>query len=101
MVRLVNKVFITLLSFSRSLTTKCVSLNNEPSLARPTLVDLNLSKFYYYLFMVSLDRFNRSCNALNDLSSKISVSDKTEDVDLNVFNMIAKVNESKALTKII
>lgn len=51
--------------------------------------------------MVSLDRFNGSCNALNDLSSKISVSDKTEDVDLNVFNMIAKVNESKALTKII
>ena len=54
MVRLVNKVFITLLSFSRSLTTKCVSLNNEPSLARPTLVDLNSSKFYY-LFMVSLE----------------------------------------------
>ena len=51
--------------------------------------------------MVSLDRFNGSCNALNDLSSKISVSDKTEDVDGNVFNMIAKVNESKALTKII
>ena len=29
------------LSFSESLATKCVSLNNEPCMARPTLIDLN------------------------------------------------------------
>ena len=32
---------IVLLSFSESLATKCVSLNNEPCMARPTLIDLN------------------------------------------------------------
>ena len=32
---------IALLSFSESLATKCVSLNNEPCMARPTLIDLN------------------------------------------------------------
>ena len=38
--------------------------------------------------MVSLDRCIRSCNTLDDPSCKICVPNKTENVDLNVFNMI-------------
>ena len=32
---------IALLSFSESLAKKCVSLNNETCMARPTLIHLN------------------------------------------------------------
>ena len=32
---------IGLLSFSEFLATKCVSLNNEPCMIRPFLIDLN------------------------------------------------------------
>ena len=54
--------------------TKCISLNNEPCLAIPTLTDLNSkSEFYCYPFMVSLDRYNRSCNNLDGLLSIICV----------------------------
>lgn len=42
--------------------------------------------------MVSLDRFNRICNAFEDPSGRIWVPDKTEDVNINAFNMIAKIN---------
>ena len=39
MLWLIKQVFNgLLLSFSRSLATKCVSLNNEPCMARPTLL---------------------------------------------------------------
>ena len=38
--------------------------------------------------MVSLDRCNESCNTFDDLSSRICVENKIEDVNLNVFNMI-------------
>ena len=38
---LIEQVFIELLSLSGSLATKCVSLNNEPCMIRPTLTDLN------------------------------------------------------------
>ena len=34
-------MFIVLMSFSSPLATKYVSLNNEPCIARPTLIDLN------------------------------------------------------------
>ena len=49
--------------------------------------------------MLSLNRCNGSCNTFDELSSRICVSSETEDVYLNVFNMITKINESKTLTK--
>ena len=49
MFRLIKQVFIVLLSFSRSLATKRVSLSsNEPCMARPTFTDLNPIQLNYY-----------------------------------------------------
>ena len=47
--------------------------------------------------MVNLDRYNRSCNTLDDLFNRICVRNKIEDLNLNVFNMIARINGSKTL----
>ena len=49
------------------------------------------TEFYYYPFAVKLDRCVGSCNTLNDLSNKIYVPSKTEDLNLSVFNMIAAI----------
>ena len=49
--------------------------------------------------MVNLERCNGSCITLDDPSCKICIPNKTEDHNLNVFNMITRTNESKALTK--
>ena len=49
--------------------------------------------------MISLDRCGGSCNALDDLLSRICVPKKTEYVNLNIFNMITGINESKAIKK--
>ena len=69
MFRLIKQVFIVLLSFSGSLESKCVSLNNEPCTIRPTLINLNPTELNYYPFMISLDKCSRSCNAADDLWS--------------------------------
>ena len=47
MFRLLTKVCVTLLSFSRFLATKCVSINNASCVTRPTLNDLNPLWFNY------------------------------------------------------
>ena len=49
--------------------------------------------------MVNLDRCNRSCNTFDDTSGKMCVSNKTENVNMNVFKMITVINESKTLAK--
>ena len=53
---LIKQVFIVLLSFSESLATKFLFLNDEPRLVRPTLIDLNPIELKYYPFMISLDK---------------------------------------------
>ena len=55
MFRLIKQVFIALLSFSGFLATKCVSLNSELCVIRPTLIDLNPIKLNYYPVIISLD----------------------------------------------
>ena len=40
-----------------------------------------------------------SCNTLNDLSNKVYVPNKTEGLNLSVFNMITGINKSKTLTR--
>ena len=42
-----------------------------------------------------------SCNTLNNLSNKVCLPNETEDLNLNVFNMITGINESKTLRKYI
>ena len=70
----IKEVFIILLSFSQSLATKCVSLNDEPSMVRSVLIDLNPIELKFYPFMISLDKYSRSCNVL---SPKICVTKET------------------------
>ena len=80
-----------------------VSLSNQKCMTQPTLINLHPNEYSqelnYYLFVVKFDRFVGSCNTLDDLSNKVCVSNKTEDLNLSVFNMITGMNESKTLTK--
>ena len=49
-------LFIVLLSFSEPLATKCMFLNDEPCMVRPTLIDMNPFELKYYPFMISLNK---------------------------------------------
>ena len=72
MFSLTKQAFTVLLSFSSSLAriakvsdqTKCLSLNDEPYMVRPTLIDLNLVELKYYPVMISFDKCGGSCNVL-------------------------------------
>ena len=68
-------LFIVLLSFGSSLATKCLFLNDEPYMVRPTLIDLNPVGFKYCPFMISLNKCAGTCNVL---SPKICVPKETK-----------------------
>ena len=80
-------------SFSRSLAsvanvsnfTTCVSLNQQPCITRPTIINLNPDEhnqgFCYYTFMIKLDKCNGSCNTLDDVSLEICVPNKLENLN--------------------
>ena len=54
-----------LLNFSESLITKCVSLSDETCMVRYTVFDLDPIELKYYLFIISLDKCDGSCNVLS------------------------------------
>ena len=62
---IIKQAFIVLLSFSESLAcnrTKCLFLNDEPCMVRPTLIDMNPVKVKYYPFMISINKCTGNCN---------------------------------------
>ena len=95
---LIKKIFIGLLTgiVSAWNQTKCVSLSNQKFMTQPTLINLNPNEYsqelLYYSFEVNLDRCIGSCNTLNDLSNKVCIPNKAEDINLLVFNMITWLN---------
>ena len=78
MFNFIKQLFIGLLSFSSSSTTKCVSLNDEPCIIRPNLMDLHPVEVKYYPFMISLDNCTISCNVY----PQKYVSNKTKDINV-------------------
>ena len=105
MFRIIKKMFIVLLTsiVNASNHTKYVSLCNQKCKIQPTLINLHPNEYrqelHYYLFEVKLDRCVGSCNTLKDLSNKVCVPNKTEDLNIHIFNMITGTSESKILAK--
>ena len=60
---------------------------------------MNTVKNFTTAFAFKSDRCAGSCNTFSDLSNKVCVPNKSEDLNLSVFNMIIGINESKTLTK--
>ena len=102
---LIKRIFIGLLTSLVNVSnhTKCILLSYQKYITLPTLINLHPNGYsqelHYYPFAVKLDRSVGRCNTLNDLSNKVCVPNKTEDLNLSVFNMITGINESKILTK--
>ena len=97
-------VFVVLSSIvNASKHTKCPSLSYQKCEIQTTVINLHPNEysqeFHYYSFSVKLDRYVGSCKFLNDLCNKVCIPNKTEDLNLSVFNMITRINESKALIK--
>ena len=68
-----KQVFIVFLSFSGSLTRKCVSLNDKQCTVISKFINLNPFETEYYQSMVGLDKCSGSCNVL---SPEICISKK-------------------------
>ena len=66
-------------------------------MVRPSLIDLNHVELEYYLFMISIGKYSRSCNSW---SAKICILKETKDVKVKAFDIIANKNEAKAMENV-
>ena len=94
MFRLIKEILISIVNASDH--TKCVSLSNQKCMTQTTLINLHPNKqsqkFHSSPFAFKLDRYFGSCDTLNDLSNKVFVPIKTEDLNLIMLNIISGIN---------
>ena len=96
MLGIIKKMFIVILTniVDASNRTKCASLSNQKSEFQPALIDLHPNEYsqesHYHPFPVKLDKCLGSCNTLNNLSNKVCVPNKTEDLNTYVFHNISE-----------
>ena len=85
------------LSTTRSNATllSCISMNNQPCKVRPEIINVNSNNPIFYPFNVRTSKCSGNCNNINDPFAKICVPDVVKDLNVKVFNLMSRTNETK------
>ena len=99
MFRFIKKVFYIRSLFSSSLvsttTLSCISMNNQACKVRPEIFNVNSNEPAFYPFSIKISKCRGSCNNINDPYAKICVPDSVKDLNVKVFNLMSRTNETR------
>ena len=73
----------------------CISLKNQECKVRPTIADINSDNPIFYLFSNKINKCSSSCNNINNPHAKICVPDTVKDLNVRVFNLMSRTNETR------
>ena len=72
-----------------------VSMNNHECKVRPEIVNVTSNKPVFYPFSVKTNKYSGSCNNINDPYAKLCVPDVVKNINIKVFNLISRTNETR------
>ena len=72
-----------------------ISMNNQPCKARPEIINVNSNNSIFYPFSIKTSKCSGSCNDINGPQAKICVTDIFKNLNLKVFNLISRTNETR------
>ena len=70
-------------------------MNNQACKVRPEIINVNSNEPVFYPFSIKTSKCSGSYNNINDPYAKICVSDAVKDLNLRVFNLISRTNETR------
>ena len=70
-------------------------MNNQACKTRPQIVDVNSNNPIFYPFRIKISKFSGTCNDINDLYSTICVPDVLKNLNIKVFNLMLRTNETR------
>ena len=95
---LVKKAFfagLTILSTLMGVNSlSCISRNNQKCKVRPQIVNVNGNEPGFFYFSIKTSKCSGSCNNINDLYVKICVPAVVKNLNVKVFNLISRANET-------
>ena len=89
----IGSLFLSSLVSTTSLN--CISMKNQECKVRPEIINVNSNEPVFYPFSVKTSKCSGSCNNINDLYAKICIPDVIKDLNVKVFNLIPRTNETR------
>ena len=82
-------------NLSTANSLECVSMNIQECKVRPEIVNVNSNKPVFYPFCIKISKCSSSCNNINDPYAKLCVPDVVKNINIKVFNLISRNNETR------
>ena len=91
----IKKFFFTAMAFVSCNALKCVSMSNQECKIRPAIINIGSNEPSFYPYSILLNKCSGSCNDINDLHAKLYVTDVVKNMNLKVFNLMSRINETR------
>ena len=99
MLKFIKKVFfleLTILSnFINVTPLNCISMKNQECKVRPEIINVHSNEPIFYPFSIKTNKCSGSCNNINDPYAKICIPDVIKDLNVKVFNLMSRTNETR------
>ena len=80
------------LSYVNSL--ECISMNNQECNVRLKILD---NEAVFYPYNIKVNKCNGSCSNVNDPYAKLCVPDVIKNINVKVFNLMSRINETRQI----
>ena len=99
MFRFIKQIFISTMMFFGSLSRvnllECISIKNEECKVRPEIININSNNSIFFPFSIKVNKCSGNCNNINDPYARICIPDAFKNLNVKVFNMISRTNETR------
>ena len=99
MLRFIKKYFSAGLAFLSTLASvnslSCISMNNQECQIRRQIVNVNSDEPASFPFSIKTSKSSGSCGNINDPYAKICVPNVVRNLNVKVFNLMSRTDETR------
>ena len=106
MLGFIKKCFFTAITFLTHNvlnvnSLECVSMNNQQHKIRSEIINVNnvnvnnVNEPMFYPYSITINKYKGSCNTINNPYAKSCVPDTIKNINVKVFNLMSRTNETK------
>ena len=89
----IGSLFLSSLVGTTSLN--CISIRNQECKVRSEIININSNNPIFYPFSIKINKCSGNCNNINNPYANICVPDAIKDLNVKVFNLMSRTNETK------
>ena len=82
-------------SFAQNVIISCVSMNNQECKISAKIINIINNEPTFYPGSIKINQCSRSCKSINDPYAKLCVPDVVKNINVKVFNLMSKTNETR------